>query len=151
MKLYRNFGNQGTPSWTLVAEIGDAGLPDFTTMLADLKRRGNNYVKALPSMFDKLAIEFRLIHGLDKPVFEAILDDKTKQRAAEWAICDGAIATNGTYGLRLPVHVEQFPWDQPLEDVSGHDVRLVLAYMEDENGAEIDPQWIEVGGSAGSG
>lgn len=150
MKAYRNAGTVASPSWSVVAEIGDLSVPDLSIAIAELKRRANSFTKGLPGLFNLFAVEFRLLHGLDKTMFELILDDFWGQRVKEWAIADQDIATNGTYAIRLPVLVEQFPWDQPLEDVSGHDVRLTLAYME-EAGSEIDPSWLEVGGTAGSG
>ena len=149
MKAYRNGGTVASPTWAEVSEIGDLSIPDMSLAIAELKRRGSNYTKGLPGLVDLISVEFKLIHGLDKTVFELILDDWRNQRVKEWAICDDAITTSGTYGLRLPVIVAQFPWDQALEDVSGHDVRLVLGYME-ESSTEVDPFWIEVGGSAGS-
>lgn len=149
MKAYRNGGSVASPSWAVVSEIGDLSIPDLSIAIAELKRRANSFTKGIPSLFNLFAVEFRLLHGLDKTVFELILDDFWKQRVKEWAICDGDITNIGTYGLRLPVLVEQFPWDQPLEDVSGHDVRLTLAYLE-ESSTEVDPSWLETGGSPGS-
>lgn len=150
MKAYRNGGTIASPSWVEIAEIGDLSIPDLSIAIAELKRRANNFTKGIAGMFNIFAAEFRLLHGLDKTAWELILDDFWGQRVKEWAICDGNIVTAGTYGLRMPVLVESLPWDQPLEDVSGHDMRLTLAYME-EAGSEVDPQWIETGGTAGSG
>lgn len=146
MKAYRNSGTVDTPTWSLVAEVGDVSIPDLSLAIAELKRRGSNWTKGLPGIFNLVAVEFRLIHGLDKATFDAIRQDFFGQNTREWAICNGAIDLDGTQGLRLPVLVEQFPWDQPLEDVSGHDVRLALAYMEDD-GDEVDLSWLEIGSS----
>jgi hypothetical protein len=60
----------------------------------------------------------------------------------EWAIMSNPIAYD-SIGLRCPFIVEQFPWDQPLEDVSGHDVRLAIGYMV-SGGTEVDPSWYTV-------
>ena len=141
MKLYRNTGSVATPVWTLVAEIGDVSIPDMSTGLAELKRRANGFTKNLATLFQSIAIEFRMIHGLDPTNFDAIRGNFFAQTIEEWLIYNGAQATTGNQGFRMPALVEQFPWDQPLEEVSGHDMRLALAYYEEPAGVEIDPAW----------
>jgi hypothetical protein len=142
MSLYRNTGTFAVPVWALVDEIGDVSVADFTRGLAELKRRANNFTKNLASLIQSIAVEFRLHFGLDETVHEAIVADFLAGTAVEWAIYSGAIATVGERGLRLPAIIENFPWDQPLEDVSGHDVRLATAYMI-SGVAEVDPTWQE--------
>lgn len=141
MKLYRNTGTVATPVWSLVAEVGDVSIPDLTRGLAELKRRANDFTKNLATLIQSIAIEFRLHHGLDATTFDAIRQNFFSGTAEEWLVANDAVATQGTEGLRCPVLVENFPWDQPLEDVSGHDVRLAVAYMEDSGGTEVDPSW----------
>lgn len=126
MKLYLNTGSFGTPVWTLFNEIGDVSLPDFSIATAELKRRANNFTKNLASLFNATALEFRLHHGLDADAFGAVRGQFLARVSREWLIANGLIATIGTEGFRFPALVAQFPWDQPLEDVSGHDVRLEL-------------------------
>lgn len=140
MKLYRNTGTITTPTWLLVEEVQDVSIPDFSMGLAELKRRANNFTKNLPALIGSISVEFRLHHGLDSTNYTAMRTNHLAGTAEEWAIADDAIATTGTHYLRIPVLVEQFPWDQPLEDVSGHDIRLSIAYMDD-SGTEVDPSW----------
>lgn len=140
MKLYRNTGTQASPVWSLVAEVGDVSIADLSIALAELKRRANNFTKNLPGLFNSIGVEFRLHHGLDEANFSAIRSKFFAQEAEEWAIMNSAIAGSDSRGLRCPFLVEQFPWDQALEDVSGHDVRLAVAYME-SGGSEVDPAW----------
>lgn len=142
MKLYRNTGTVAVPVWTLVSEIGDVSLSDFTRGLAELKRRANNFTKNLASLIQSITLEFRLHFGLAQTVYESIRDAHLNGTPSEWAIMAGDIAYD-SYGLRCPFLVEQFPWDQPLEDVSGHDVRLAIAYMT-SGGSEVDPSWYTV-------
>lgn len=149
MKLYRNFGTRASESLVEVAEIEMANLDENALTTADLKRRASNRTKALPGTFEKIGISFKLIHGLDKAIFEACLDDFRLMRAKEWVIADGPIATTGTYGLRVPCLLTEFPWNQDMEEVSGHDVKLTEAYME-EAGEELDAIWVEIGGTVGS-
>lgn len=143
MKAYRNTGTYASPTWVEVAEIGDLSIPDLSMGLAELKRRAKDWTKNLPSLIQSVAVEFRLHHGLDATNFDAIRTAFFAGTAEEWAIMNGSITTTSNEGLRIPVLVEQFPWDQPLEEVAGHDVRLAVAYHE-ESGSEIDPTWYEV-------
>lgn len=142
MKLYRNTGTAATPTWTEVAEVGDVSIPDLTRGLAELKRRNNDFVKNLAALIQSIAVEFTLVHGLDSTNFDAIRGNFFSGTAEEWAVMNGDISTSGNEGLRLPALVENFPWDQSLEDVSGHDVRLAVAYLDD--GGEVDPSWLQV-------
>lgn len=142
MYLYRNTGTTASPTWGLVDEIGDLSISDFTRGLAELKRRANNFTKNLPSLFQSIALEFRLHFGLDQTIYEGIRDDHMNGTPREYAIMANAIAYDSV-GLRCPFLVEQFPWDQSLEDVSGHDVRLAIAYMT-SGGSEVDPSWYSV-------
>lgn len=143
MKLYRNTGTIAVPVWSEVAEVGDVSIADLTRGLAELKRRGSNFTKNLASLIQSIAIEFRLHHGMDADTFDAIRGNFFNGTVEEWAVMNDDISTIGSEGLRVPVIVENFPWDQPLEDVSGHDVRLAIAYME-ETGTEVDPSWYVV-------
>lgn len=140
MKLYRNTGTPATPTWVELAEVGDVNLADFTRGLAELKRRANQFTKNIATLIQTIAIEFRLHYGLDATNFDAIRTNFLAGTVEEWAIFNGDIATVGNEGLRCPVIVENFPWDQPLEDVAGNDVRLAIGYLED-SGTEVDPSW----------
>lgn len=144
MFLYRNTGTVAVPVWSLVDEVGDVSIPDLSRGLAELKRRASDFTKNLATLIQSIAVEFRLHHGLDATNFDAIRGNFFDGTVEEWAVMNGDITVSDNEGLRIPVLVEQFPWDQPLEDVSGHDVRLAIAYMEEPAGTEIDPNWYTV-------
>lgn len=146
MKAYRNSGTHAVPVWNEVGNIGDLSLPDLKRNIAELKRRASDFTKGLPSLFAMFAVEFRLHFGLGKTQYDAVRSRFFDGATEEWAIMNGAIATNGNQGLTGQFIVESFPWDQALESASGHDVRLCLGYKEDEvNGGELDPYWYVVG------
>lgn len=146
MKLYRNSGTTDTPVWSLVDEVGDVSIPDLARGMAELKRRASDFTKNLASLIQSFHVEFRLHHGMDATTYNSIRYNFFNGVAEEWAVMDGSISVNGNQGLRVPVLVEEFPWDQPLEEVSGYDVRLIVAFMVDEDGDEVDPAWYYVGG-----
>lgn len=143
-KLYYNSGTSGTPVWVLVDEVEDVGIPDLSRSLAELKRRSSEYTKNLASLINTVAVEFNLHHGLDQTKFNTIVNDFFNGTPREWAVMDGDISTNGQTGLRGQYLVENFPWNQALEDVSGHEVRLASAYML-EGSTELEFSWLQIG------
>lgn len=140
MKMYRNSGTHASPTWTEISEVGDVSIPDLSMGMAELKRRANNFTKNLATLIQAMAVEFRYHSGLGATMFGNLKTDFFAGTAREYAIMNGAIGTTGNQGLRMFAYVENFPWDQPLEDVPGHDVRLAIAYAE-EASAEVDPDW----------
>lgn len=144
MKAYINTGTRGTPTYVEVSEIADLSISDFSRGMAELKRRANDFTKNLPTLMNSIAVEFRLHFGLGRTVYDLIRAAHLAGTPLAWAFMNGAIATSGHQGLTMPALVEQFPWDQALENVSGHDVRVCVAYDEDAGG-EIDPYWFVVG------
>jgi len=146
-KAYINSGTHETPVWAELKDIGDLSVSDLEMALAELKRRGSNFTKALPGIFNLFATEFRLHHGLDAEVFTTLRQAFFSQTPIEVAVMNGAIDLEGSEGLRMPVLVAQFPWQQGLDEVHGHDVRLALAWDVDAEDEEIDPEWLVVEGS----
>ncbi len=146
MKFYRNTATHASPTWVEIDEIGDLSIADLTMGLAELKRRANGFTKNLPSIMQSIAVEFRLHFGLDSATFTVLRSAFFAGTVIEYAIMNDAIADEDSEGLTLPGIIEQFPWDQPLEEVSGHDVRLATGYLV-ETSTEIDPAWLVVAGA----
>lgn len=141
MALYLNTGTTSSPVFNLVSEVGDVSISDLSRVLAQLKRRANGYTKNLPAMMDSMSVEFRLHFGLGKTVYDLIRAAFFNATPYIWLVLAAPNPnTTGNQGLSIPAVIEQFPWDQPLENVSGHDVRLAITYME-ESGTEVDPFW----------
>lgn len=147
MKLYRNTGTHDTPVWGEIDEIADVTVDGLELGIAELKRRASNWTKGLATIFGMFTVGFRYIHGLNTTIFTALRTDFFAQTVREYAVMNGDIEDDGIEGLRLPALHSAFPWDQPLEDVSGHDMTLTHAYMS-EDGTEIDPEWLVIEGSA---
>lgn len=140
MKMYRNSGTVAVPTWSLVSEVGDVSIADLEMGLAELKRRANAFTKNLPTLIQSISVEFRLHHGLDAVTYTALRTAFFNGTISEWALMDGPIDTDGSEGIRCPFLINQFPWDQALEEVTGHDVRLAAGYMV-ESDVEVDPSW----------
>ena len=143
MKMYRNTGTPSVPVWAVVQEVGDVSISDLARGLAELKRRGKDFTKNLVTLIQSIAVEFRLHYGLGATAYTAIRNAFFNGTVEEWAIMGGDITSAGVEGLRCPFVVEQFPFDQPLEEVAGHDVRLAIGFMV-VSSVEIDPSWYVV-------
>lgn len=144
-KLYRNSGTYDTASWTLISEIGDVALDNFMLGLAELKRRANNYTKNLATLFQSITLSVDLIHGLGATQHDYLRTAFLAQTPFEMLIADGLVATTNTQGFRCPFIISEFPWDQPLEEVSKHAMKLAIAYMEYESASvyyEMEPSWL---------
>jgi hypothetical protein len=143
MKLYRNSGTHASPTWGLVSQVEDVSIPDLSRGLAELKRRASDFTKNLPSLLQTSTVEFRLHHGLDWTMFTNIRTDFFTGATKEWAVMDQAIANDAAEGFVSPYLVADFPWEQPLENVSGHDIRLATGYLI-ESSTEVEAEWLVV-------
>jgi hypothetical protein len=142
-KLYRNTGTNASPTWVLITGVGDVSIADLSYGAAELKHRGSNFAKQLPTLIQPINVDVQLIHGIDATNYTAIRTAFFAATINEYAIADGLIATVDTQAFKFPAFWSDFPWNQPLEEVSNHDARLSLAYME-EAAAEVDPEWMVV-------
>lgn len=146
MKAYYNTGTAASPTWVEVCDIGDLSISDLTMGLAELKRRCNNFTKNVATLIQSIAVEFRLHAGLNQTVYGALVTGFFAGTVREWAFMDDDITYEDAQGLRCPMITEQFPFDQPLEEVAGHDVRLAIGFLK-ESSTEIDPSWYTVPGA----
>jgi hypothetical protein len=142
MKLYINTGTHETEVWSVICNIGDLSVGDLKRAVALLERRCSNWGKNLASLMDPIGFNFKLIHDVDAVNFNVLLTAFMYGTVYEFAIMNDDILADGAEGLRLPAIIEEFPWDQPLKDVSSHAVKLSLAYKQDVNNVEIDPEWV---------
>lgn len=143
MKLYRNTGTNASPVWSEIGDVVDVSIPDLSMGLAELKRRSSDFTKNLATLIQSISIEFRLVYGMSASSYGTIRANFFAGTIEEYAVMSGDITQSGTEGFRMFALIEQFPWDQPLEDIAGHDMRLAIAYQE-ESGSEVDPEWFSI-------
>jgi hypothetical protein len=139
-KLYRNTGTHAVPVWAEIKGVGDVSIADLSYGAAELKHRGSNFTKQLPTLIQAINVDVQLLHGVDTTNYDAIRTAFFAATINEYAVADGAIATTGTQAFIFPAFWSDFPWNQPLEEVTMHDARLSIAYLE-ESSVEIDPEW----------
>lgn len=149
MKLYYNSGTNASPTWVDIDEVGDVRTNGIEWSSGVLARRSNTYKKEIPARIEPITITFTLIHGLDATVFDVLRAASMAGTVYQFAIMNGSIETSGNEGFTVPGWLKRFPWDQPLEDISGHECEMVGGYLE-ESSTEIDPAWKEVGSSSSS-
>lgn len=144
MKFYRNSGTIASPTWVEISQIGDLSIPDFARSLAELKRRGNDFVKNLAGLIQTITVQFKMPFGLDNTNFTLLRNAFLAGTNIQYAVMNDDIAEAGSEGLVLPGILKQFPWDQPLEEVSSHDIQIATGFMLNGSGAEVDPTWLTV-------
>lgn len=143
-KLYYNSGSYQTETLVEIDEIEDLNVSDFAYALAELKRRKTRWNLKLATTLSA-AIEFKLLNGLGASVFTALRTAFLARTPTEFWVLDGASDVTGVQGLRLTCLITQFPWDQPLEDIASHPVRLEPTYKYDATEAdELLPEWVTV-------
>lgn len=141
MYLYYNSGTHASPTWVDIDEVGDVSIDGLSRTIAELKRRAKDFTKGLPGLLSLMTVTFTLLHGLNATVFTALIGYFFAGTVKEYAIMDGSITVAGSQGLRSAFLISEFPFNQPLEDVAGHEVKLSGAYWEEPAGTEIDPDW----------
>ncbi len=144
MVLARNTGDMTTPVWVPLEEVADVSLSGFSMGTAELKRRKKKGTKVVATVLSPPEIEFRLHHGLDDTNFDAMRANFLAGTPELFGLLNGDPETESCEGWHIPCIVTEFPWDQALEDISGHDIKLMYAYMEDDGGDEIDMEWTQI-------
>jgi len=132
------------PVWQEIGAITDLSVDDFSLNLAEIKRRKNKFTKSVPSLFNAITLSWRLIHGIGETQFTQLRDAFMARRVFMAMVTDGDVTdatANPVYALVLPVVLTAFPWDQPLEDITGHDMAATLGYLCDAAGNEVDPEY----------
>lgn len=140
MAFLVNNGTVAVPVWLEISEIGDLNISDMSRNLAELKRRANAFTKNLPALINSISVEFKLLHGLGAVVHAQLRAAFFSGIVKQYAISSFGMVAVDSEVLLLPALVESFPWNQPLEQATDHDVRLATGYMVESN-VEIDPEW----------
>ncbi len=138
-KFYGNTGTVGTPVWDEFTAISDLSIPDLEMGVAELKRRGNNFTKNLATLVQSFSVDCHYNSNLDTTTYGLLKTEFLAGTAKQYAVMDGAVASAGSMGLKIPLLIKSFPWDQAQESVIGHDLKFVVAYYEEPAGTEIDP------------
>lgn len=140
MKLYLNTGDEITPVWVELDEVGDVAVPDWSDNLAEFKSRASGFVHNMLGT-TQLTLTFTYFSAANKTVFDLLRNMKLNKTPAEFAIGYQDISEVDSEYLRIPGFLAEFPWDQAQDEVSSHDCSVALAYMEDANGDRILPSW----------
>lgn len=142
LKLYYNTGTHASPTWVEITQVEDVMVDEFRYDQAELKRRSTRFVLFLNTVL-RAGFSFKLFHGVGITIYDDLRDAFLNRTPTEFYIADGAAATAGTEGLRIFCQLTDFPWDQPLTEVSAHQVKARPTYVE-ESGSEVLPDWYTI-------
>lgn len=137
-KLYYNTGTDASPTWVLVEIVGDVTVP-LSLSTAEIKLRASSWDLGLPARHSA-GFEFFLANDIDGTEWEALRGYFFSKTVVQYASTNGAIAASGVEYFSAFAHFEDFPWDQPLSEVSSHACKLALSYQV-ESGSLIEPSW----------
>jgi len=139
MKLYHNTGTNASPTWVEMPRVGDVTV-DLNLGEAEVDLRESYWLLNLPS---KLSGSISVMLANDPghaTVFDVIRGYFFNRTVKQYASANAAIATAGTNYFSAFCFISSFPWAQPTQEMSSHDMTLALAYHEESN-VLITPSW----------
>jgi len=140
--LYYNSATHASPTWNAISQVEDVSVDQFEWDTAELRRRASRFLLEIATVM-RVGASFKLWHKLSATTFDALRAKYFARTTTEFYIANGPAATNGTEGLRMGCLIKAFPWNQPLSEVSSHDVRIVPTLFE-EASAEVEPDWLVI-------
>lgn len=126
-KIYRNTGNYASASWNEIGNVKDVTLT-LEKAEADASTRGTSGWRARKGTLKDATIEFTMVWDTADADFTNIQQNFLNNGTVEFAVCDGAINTNNTQGLRTTCDIMTFTRNEPLEDVVTVNVTLKPSY-----------------------
>jgi hypothetical protein len=138
LKLYYNAGTDASPTWTEMTMVGDVTV-NLGVNPAEVDLRISTWLMNLPS---KLTASFdvSMANDIGGTVYDALRAIAFARTATQFASANANIATSGTEYFKAFCFFASFPWGQPTQEMSSHDVTLELAYHE-ESGSLVEPAW----------
>lgn len=128
-KLYRNTNTYASPTWVEVENVRDL-TKSFERGESDLTTRG--YAaggwEATVAVLLSGTVDFGMVYDSADVDFVALEDAFYANTAVEFAMCDGAITTTGTKGLRATFSIMKFGENQPLKEGVTVDVSMKVSY-----------------------
>jgi hypothetical protein len=141
MKAYHNTGTNAAPTWVEMKQIGDVTL-DLNVGEAEIDLRESTWLLNLPAKLSA-SINIALANNPGMTtVFDVLRTNFLARNIKQYATCNGVLATTGTEYLKLFCFISAFPWAQPTQEMSSHDMVLTPAYWE-ESTVLMEPTWVK--------
>ena len=137
-KLYRNTGTYAAPTWVELTNVKDVTL-NLEKGEADVTTRANAGWRATAATLKDASVEFEMVWDTTDAGFTAIKNAYFNNTTIELAVMDGAIATNGSQGLRATMMITNFSRSEALEEAITVSVTAKPTY------ATNAPSWMTVG------
>jgi len=139
MKLYHNTGTNASPVWVEMPRVGDVTV-DMNVAEAEVDLRESYFLLNLPSKITG-SISAMLAHDPGNvTVFDVMRGYFFNRTIKQYASCNTTITTVGANYFSAFCFISSFPWSQPTQEMSSHDMTLALAYHEESN-VLIKPAW----------
>lgn len=141
LKLYYNTGTVASPTWGEIKQVGDVTL-DLNVGEAEVDLRESTWLLNLPTKLST-SLNIALASNPGGTIFDILRGYFLNRTVKQYAIASGPIATSGTNYFKCAWFISAFPWAQPTQEMSSHDMVLSPGYLEDA-GALVEPSWVIV-------
>lgn len=126
-KAYYNTGSYGTPTWTLINNIGDLKVTNEATESEVDIRSGGGFTYFFAGQI-KLGYEWNSIYDLSDTAIAALRTAYYARTPTEFAFMDQAIATTGATGLRQTCQVFKFARTEELNKPMMYEISIKPTY-----------------------
>ena len=126
-KAYYNAGTYASPTWTLVANIGDIKATNEASESELDLRSGAGFTYYFAGMI-KLGYEFNSIYDLSDSVIAALRTAYYARTPTEFLFLDQVIANTGATGLRVACQIFKFARTEELNKPMMYEIAVKPTY-----------------------
>jgi len=135
-KAYYNSGTHGSPTWSLVANLGDIKVTDERTT-KDIEVRSQNGFAVTVAGLRKLSFEWSSVYDPADAAQTALRTLYWANTNVEMQFLDGLVSggsyTNGPNGVEGTFQISKFPRQEELNNAMMVDMGVVLTYGDGTN------------------
>lgn len=126
-KAYYNTGTYGSPTWTLMSNVGDIEVTDEMTESEIPLRAGGGFMFFAAGL-RKLGFSWKMLYNPADTVQTALRSAYAARTATEFLFLDQLVATAGSEGMRASMAITKFARGEPLDGAMMVDVAVKPAY-----------------------
>ena len=126
-KAYYNTGTYGSPTWTLINNIGDLKVTNEAAEAEVDIRAGGGYTYFFAGQI-KLGYEWSSIYDLSDSAIAALRTAYYARTPTEFAFMDQAVATTGATGLRQTCQIFKFARVEELNKPMMYEISVKPTY-----------------------
>lgn len=126
-KAYYNTGTYGSPTWSLISNMGDVEVTDEMTEVELPLRAGAGFMFYAAGM-RKLGFAWKMMHNPGDTAYTALQTAYAARTAQDFLFLDQAQGTAGSAGTRALTNLTKFARQEPLDGVMMTDVVAKPSY-----------------------